>query len=337
MEKRKRNWLATFLMLVVLIITLLTARMIDRTLDRRNPTSQELTPVTFNLTYIPNIQFAPVYVAIEQGFFADEGLDVNLFYGNEADLIALVGSGNQSFMIASGEQVLLSRAQGVPVVYVAEWYQDYPVGVVSLVEKGILEPDDLKGKTIGIPGLYGASYIGFEALRHSAQLNDTDYKLNSIGFAQVESLVAGQADAAVVYVANEPTILRSKGYAVNLIKVSDYMELIGNGLVTNEMMIKSNPGMVQSMVNALIKGIQFTYANPEKAYEISKAFVENLASEDNAVQMEVLTASMDLWQIEQPGVSSESGWSNMQQLLLDIGMLSAPIELEKAYTNEFVR
>jgi hypothetical protein len=46
---------------------------------------------------------------------------------------------------------------------------------------------------------------------------------------------------------------------------------------------------------------------------------------------------MDLWQIEQPGVSSESGWTNMQQLLLDIGMLSAPIELEKAYTNDFVR
>jgi len=168
-------------------------------------------------------------------------------------------------------------------------------------------------------------------------LGDTDLTLKSIGFAQVESLVAGQVNAAVVYVANEPTILRSKGYDVNLIKVSDYLELVGNGLVTNEAMIKTKPGMVQSMVNALIKGILFTYANPENAYEISKSFVENLASEDNAVQMEILSASMELWQIDQPGVSSGSGWANMQQLLLDIGMLSAPIELEKAYTNDFVR
>lgn len=330
----KRSLKIWFIVLIVLVLIVVVVALL---LGKAKKDDTSLTPVTFNLTYIPNIQFAPVYVAIDQGFFADEGLDVNLFYGNEADLVALVGSGNQGFMIASGEQVLLSRAQGVPVVYVAEWYQDYPVGVVSLVEKGILEPGDLKGKTIGIPGLYGANYIGFEALRHSAQLSDKDYKLNSIGFAQVESLVAGQVDAAVVYVANEPTILRSKGYEVNLIRVSDYLELIGNGLVTNEMMIKSNPGMVQSMVNALIKGIQFTYANPEKAYEISKSFVENLAAEDNVVQMEILTASMDLWQVKEPGVSSASGWTNMQQLLLDIGMLSAPIELEKAYTNDFVR
>jgi NitT/TauT family transport system substrate-binding protein len=331
MKHSLKIWFIVFTVLVLIIVT------VGLLLGKAKKDDTTLTPITFNLTYIPNIQFAPIYVAIDQGFFADEGLDVRLFYGNEADLVALVGSGNQSFMIASGEQVLLSRAQGVPVVYVAEWYQDYPVGVVSLVEKGILEPGDLKGKTIGIPGLDGASYIGFEALRYYAQLSDTDLKLNSIGFAQVEALVAGQADAAVIYVANEPTILRSKGYDVNLIRVSDYLELIGNGLVTNEMMIKSNPGMVQSMVNALIKGILFTYDNPEKAYEISKAFVENLAAEDNAVQMEILTASMDLWQIEQPGVSSESGWANMQQLLLDIGMLSAPIELEKAYTNDFVR
>jgi len=331
MKRSQITWL------IILIVLVLIAVVVALALDKGKKDNTTLMPVTFNLTYIPNIQFAPVYVAIDQGFFADEGLDVSLFYGNEADLVALVGSGNQSFMIASGEQVLLSRAQGIPVVYVAEWYQDYPVGVVSLVETGILEPGDLKGRTVGIPGLYGASYIGFEALRDLAQLGDTDLTLNSIGFAQVESLVAKQVDAAVVYVANEPAILRSKGYDVNLIKVSDYLELVGNGLVTNEAMIKTNPGMVQSMVNALIKGIQFTYSNPERAYEISKSFVENLASEDNAVQMEILSASMALWQIEQPGASSGSGWVNMQQLLLDIGMLSAPIELEKAYTNDFVR
>ncbi len=76
--------------------------------------SEGLTPVTLNLTYIPNIQFAPFYVAIEKGYFADAGLSVKLNYGNEADFLALVGSNHEQFMIASGEQVLLGRAQGLP-------------------------------------------------------------------------------------------------------------------------------------------------------------------------------------------------------------------------------
>ena len=99
-----------------------------------------LTKVTLNLTYIPNVQFAPFYVAIEKGYFAKYGLEVSLAYGNEADMVALVGSDNQQFMIASGEQVLLSRAQGLPVISVREWYKDYPVGVASLKTSQIIEP-----------------------------------------------------------------------------------------------------------------------------------------------------------------------------------------------------
>ena len=110
----------------------------------------DLTKVTLNLTYIPNVQFAPFYVAIEKGFFAKYGIEVELAYGNEADLVALVGSDNQRFMIASGEQVLLSRAQGLPVVSVREWYKDYPVGVVSLSSSQIIQPEERFPALIGI-------------------------------------------------------------------------------------------------------------------------------------------------------------------------------------------
>ncbi len=333
MDHRKK----TFIVVLGIVVLLVLALVIAIVLGKPGKTGSDLAPITFNLTYIPNIQFAPVYVALDQGYFADEGLDVSLYYGNEADLVALIGSGHEKFMIASGEQVLLSRAQGVPVVYVAAWYEEYPVAVAALAEKGIRQPVDLKGKDIGIPGLYGASYIGFEALRSVAQLAETDLTLNSIGYTQVEALAAKQVDAAVIYVANEPIVLASQGYTVDLIKVSDYLELVGNGLVTSENTIKTEPHLVRGMVNALLKGITFTQNSPEQAYEISKDYVENLASLDRDTQLAILKASIDLWQVDRPGYSSETGWSNMHQLLLDIGLLSRSIDYSQAYSNDFIQ
>src|SRR3954470_12864276 len=93
--------------------------------------------LTFFLTYIPNIQFAPVYVAIEKGYFADAGLNVTLQSGDEPDGINLIAANQLQFGFASGEQVIAARAQGRPVRSVYEWFQKYPVGVLVTNESGI--------------------------------------------------------------------------------------------------------------------------------------------------------------------------------------------------------
>jgi NitT/TauT family transport system substrate-binding protein len=302
-----------------------------------NPTETP-EPISTRLTmgYIPNIQFAPVYVSLEKGYFTDAGFDVELEYGNETDAVALVGAGDQTFAIASGEQILLARAQGLPVVYVAAWYQQYPVGVVAFSEQNIQTPEDLRGIKVGIPGLYGASYIGFRALLDAAELTEEDVNLLSIGFNQVESLVADQVDAAVIYLANEPVVLRSQGYEVDVVAVSDYLQLVSNGLVTNEETILESPDMVRAFVNALLRGITDTIEDPDEAYQISKNYVENLAEADPALQKEILAESIKLWSADQPGYSDPAGWVNMQDVLLNMGLLENSLELDEAFTNDLL-
>lgn len=318
------------------LITACSAPKGDVTGAGSGPGNETLVHVKVPLGYIPNIQFAPLYVAIEKGYFREAGIEVEFDYSFETDAVALVGADELQFAVVSGEQVLLARAQGLPVVYVAAWYQQYPVAVASKADQGIVEPADLEGKQIGLPGLYGANYIGLEALLFSAGLSDADVTLDSIGFNQVEALATDQEQAVAVYTTNEPVQLRSQGYALNEIRVADYLQLASNGLITNEKTISETPGLVSRMVEVLLQGLADTIADPDGAYEMSKGHVPNLAEADEVVQKEVLARSIDLWKAERLGFSDAQAWDNMQDTLLKMNSLEEALDINKAFTNDFV-
>lgn len=286
--------------------------------------------------YIQNIQYAPFYVAVDKGYFAEEGIEIEFDYSFETDGVALVGAGELPFAVASGEQVLLARSQGLPVVYTFAWYQQFPISVISAPELNINQPADLRGQTIGLPGLFGANYIGLQALLFSAGLTPDDVKMDAIGFNQVEAFAAKQNNIVVGYAANEPIVLKSQGFAVDELRVADYVQLTANGLISSEMTIKNEPDLVRRMARALARGIADASANPDQAYQISLKFVENLADQDKNVQMQVLKTSIEFWQAERIGYSDPQAWENMNDLLVKMKVIPAPLDLSKAFTNEFL-
>lgn len=286
--------------------------------------------------YIPNVQYAPFYVAEAEGRFAEAGLQIEFDYSLETDAVARVGAGEVPFGLASGEQVLLARAQGIPVVYVLAWFQDFPVAVASPAGSGIGEPRDLAGKRLGIPGLFGASYIGYRALLRAAGLAEDAATLEAIGFNQVEALLAGQLDGVVVYANNEPIQLEARGMPVDLIRVADYVELASNGLITNEATVASDPDLVRRMAAAVVRGLEATLRDPEAAFAIAGRFVPGLVEAGGDVQREVLGASLAFWEAERIGFSSPEAWANMEAVLLEMGLLPGPVDVAQAFSNEFL-
>lgn len=295
-----------------------------------------LTKIRVPMGYIPNIQFAPFYVAIEKGYFREAGIELNLDYKFETDGVALVGAGEVPFALVSGEQVLLARAQGLPVVYVAAWYQQYPVSVVAKSQLGILIPQDLKGKKIGLPGLFGANYVGLRALLSEAKMSESDVTLDSIGFNQVDLLAAGKQDIIVGYTANEPIQLRARGIPVTEIRVSDYVQLASNGILASEKVISENPDLVRKFVGAFLKGLADTIANPDEAFKKSTSYIPNFSDLDPKVQKQILETSIEQWKTDRLGYSDPKAWENMQNVLLEAGLIPEKMDLSKAFTNEFI-
>lgn len=326
------------LSLLILLITVACSTITSSPVVNPTPTPSPLplTHIRLPMGYIPNVQFAPFYVAIEKGYFREQGLEIEFDYSFETDGVALVGANQLPFAVVSGEQVLLARAQGLPVVYVAAWYQQFPISVVAKAAQRIRVPADLRGKKIGLPGLFGATYVGLSALLYSAGLKETDVSLDAIGFNQVEALVSDQEQAVVGYSTNEPIQLRAQGIEITELRVADYVNLASNGIITNETVIAENPLLIRRFLRAFIQGLRDTITDPDQAYEISKKYVENLAQADEKVQKEVLRRSIEMWQAERLGYADPQAWKNMHQTLLEMGLLSQPLDVNKAFTNDFL-
>lgn len=294
-------------------------------------------PIRLPMGYIANVQFAPFYVAVEKGYFAQEGIELSFDYSFETNGVQLVGAGQLPFALVSGEQVLLARAQGLPVVMVAQWYQRYPIAVFALAEKGLRTPQDLRGKTVGLPGFFGASYVGFKALLYATGIPEEEVRAVDLGgFTQVAAVKEGKVDAAVGYINNEPLVLRRAGFAVDVIDVADYAALVGNGILTNERTIRDQPDLVRRFLRAFLRGLRDTLRNPQEAFEISKKYVEGMSGENEAAQWEVLQATLPLWRAEVPGRSDPRAWQEMAAVMVRMGQLREPGDLGAAFTNAFV-
>ncbi|MGD2164032.1 MAG: ABC transporter substrate-binding protein [Anaerolineae bacterium] len=297
----------------------------------------EPTRVRLPMGFVANVQFAPWYVAVERGYFAEEGIELEFDYGDyDTKGVQLVAAGWTPFAVASGDQVLKARAQGMPVVTFVNWWQRFPVAVVALKESGIQTPAGLEGRTVGIPETFGAaSYIGWKALASATDLDEENVDLEVIGYAALENLTVGRVEAAVVYANNEPVQLNERGYETNLIPVADYAPLVSNGIIASEQVLKDRPDLVRAFARAFLRGLEDTVTDPDSAFEICKEYVEGL-EENEEVQRAVLDASLEYWGGEELGRSNAEAWRNTVDVMESADLLEGTVDSEQAFTNAYL-
>ena len=300
------------------------------------PTPAPLTDVSVVMGYIPNVQFAPWFVAEKKGYFAAAGINVKYNWGFEIDGIKLVGANQADFAMLGGDQIIQARSQNIPLVYVANYYNSFPISIFSLKEKNIQSPADLVGKRVGLPAFFGATYTGWRALLYSANIKETDIQTRDIGFTQVAAVTQGIVDAAAGYSNNEPVQLKSIGKEINVINVGDYSRLVGIGLATNEKTIAEKSPIVRGMVAALLRGLQDTVNNPAEALDITIARLPE-AGTDRRMTEAILKSTIELWKSPTFGYVDPSAWAASYKFMLDAGFITNEFDITKGYTNKFLQ
>lgn len=297
------------------------------------------TRIDLGVGFIPSVQFASYYVAIAKGFFAEEGLDVRLEYGFENDYIKLVGLNERQFMIGSGDQVIIGRAQGLPVRYVMNWFTRYPAVVVAKAAAGITQPADLAGRTVGIPGPFGANYVAFRGILEAGGLSEADVKMESIGFTQAAAVSQGTVDAAVDYAANGPVVLRFEGQEVTTISLDAYLPMPSNGLVTNEVTLANDPELVRKMIAGSLAGVAYTLEHPDEAFAIALEFVPAAGGDNEAINRAIFDATLEFWRSAPgavPGATDLADWEAAAEFMARIGLVDTVVPAADLFTNDLL-
>ncbi|TQF07280.1 ABC transporter substrate-binding protein [Kitasatospora acidiphila] len=299
--------------------------------------------LTVGLTYVPNIQFAPFYVAESLGYYKDVGLKVNLHHHSFTDAeFGALAAGQEDVVFAGGDEMLQARSQSVPVVDVATLYNRYPVTVMVRADSPVKAAADLKGHTIGTPGPYGETYFALLALLQSAGLSTSDVRVQNIGFTQQAALTGNKVDAVTGYLNNDAVEFAQAGTAVRTIQptgAATTLPLVAAGLGASQKTAESRQADLKSFIGATLKAVQYTVDHPEEAVDLSKKFVPGLDDpKKRSDALAVLKATVPLLQSSgtQPGYNDPAAWKQMEEFMRSHDLLSKPVTVDQAFSNSLL-
>ena len=294
--------------------------------------------VSVALDWYPNSDHAGLYMAQEQGYFSDQGLNVNLYTpSNPDDVLKLVGTGKATFGVSYEPDLLLARSQGIPVVSITALVQHPLNSVITLKSSGIQSPKQLEGKKVGTPGLPGDEALLATMLEKDGSSLDK-VQLVNVGFDLVPALVSKKVDAIIGgYWTHEAIMVAQQGQPVNVMHVEDwgvpdYYELV---LVASEDTIKNQPDLVQHFVDAVVQGYGAAISNPTAALD---AVQKNYNEMDRQMETVGIQDLVPLFKGNQPkpGWQTAVRWQNYEQWMEQRALLKQKVDATAAFTNRFV-
>jgi NitT/TauT family transport system substrate-binding protein len=292
-----------------------------------------LTPVTVQLLWTHNAEFAGFYAADKNGYYADEGLAVSFVEGGvEVDYLSPVASGAAQFGDAGADELLAARAAGKPLRAIATIYRRSPQAFVALTSSGITRPQDFVGKTIRISSSSAGS---FHAMMARVGIRPDQYTEVALP-SDLSLFASGQAPVWSVYTINFAVTLQQAGYKLNFIYPDDYgIHFYADSIFTSDELLAKNPDLVQRFLRATLKGWTYAVENPAA---VGPLVLKYAPGADPALETAKMTAALPLVNTGEDhiGWMRSDVWATMEQTLREQKVITAPVDVAQVYTMQFL-
>ncbi|MUV38839.1 Formylaminopyrimidine-binding protein [Lentibacillus sp. JNUCC-1] len=299
--------------------------------------NSDLTPVKFALDWTPNTNHTGIYVAKEKGYFEEQGLDVEILLPGEAGVNQLLAAEKADFGISYQEGLTQARSEGLPVVSITAVLQHNTAGYASPADKDITSPEDFEGKKFGANGSDLEKAMMTALMKNdNADVEEVDYI--TTGDSDFFVAVERDVDFSLVYYGWTGIEAELRGVDLNMVYLADYsdkLDFYTPIIATNEEMIASDPETVKAFTHAAVKGYEFAIDNPEEAAEILIDRVPDLDPELVKHSQEWLSPRYKD-DAERFGIQEQDRWQKFADFLLDNDIIDEPVDVEQAFTNEFL-
>src|SRR5882757_1375220 len=299
--------------------------------------AQTTEKLTVRFTWKLKGEYAPLFVALDKGYYRAEGLEVDLAEGSGAQtVLKLLASGNEKF----GYGPAVSVRQGLPVKVVALYQTKAPMGVISFPDVALKSPKDLEGKRLAIS--VGETFG--DMLAPFTRINNVDIsKIQQIQMdasARTAQFLTRKIDVMSVYLSNEwPQIEKRAGVKFNVLRVSDFgLNLLGASIIVGNAFAEQNPQTVKKLLRATAKGYRDAIADPKAAAKTMAKYMK--VPEDPEVldrQVEATVLSTNAPPGKPIGWQEAADWQANLTLLKETGGQPEIKPLNAYYTNEYLQ
>jgi len=293
--------------------------------------------VSLRMAWYPNERYAPFLLGIEKGYFNEEGISIEMVPGKGSTISTkLVATKENDFGLASASTTLAARIKGMPLSVLAVLYQKTSVAVFSLKESGITKPADLKGKTIAAT-LTSTTYRQFEAFLKKNGMSVDDVEIMPVQGGEIKYTMDGTSDANLFFGYRGEILMKEKGFDYNVMYFADHgLHMYCESIIAHDETVQNDSDLCKRFVRASLKSWQYAIEHPEEARD---AYVAKYPEKDAHVELLKIKGMIpflksDVTEREGLGYQTTEGWTAVQDVLVQTGLIEKEIEVSTLFTND---